>query len=63
MSDEVDKYEQEHNEALDKLKKCKSRVRDSCMPCEQYIECPLRLEYIKKTFQFLNKGKTGGFEF
>ncbi len=63
MSAEVDKYEQEQNEALSKLKKCKNRVKDSCMPCKDFFQCETRAEYVKKTYQSMNKGSTGGFEF
>jgi len=63
MSAEVDKYEKEHKKALTKLKKCKQRKEDSCMPCKDFFECNIRAEYVTKTYQSMNKGKTGGFEF
>lgn len=63
MSAEVDKYEQEHNKALNKLKECENRVKDSCTPCKDFFECKTRAEYVTKTYQSMSKGKTGGFEF
>jgi hypothetical protein len=58
-----DKYEIEADKALKKLKKCKKRVQDSCMPCGDFFNCITRAEYVAKTYQSMNKDTTGGFEF
>ena len=63
MSDEVDEYKQEHEKALKNLKECVNRAEDSCMPCKDFFECQTRAEYVKKTYESMNKGSTGGFEF
>lgn len=59
----MDKYEEEHEKALKKLKECKNRVKNSCMPCKDFFDCQTRAEYVKKTYESMNKCKTGGFEF
>lgn len=60
----MDKYEKEHDKSIETLESCPKRVKDSCMPCSEYLKvCPKRVDYVKKTFQFLGKGKSGGFNF
>ena len=59
-----DEFERELQKQLSILKKCQSQKGiDSCMKCEQLIDCQIREEYVKAVYMSMNKGVTGGFEF
>ena len=61
---ELDKYEQALEEQLSILKECQQKRNiDSCMKCQELIECKTREEYVKAVYMSMNKGVTGGFEF
>ena len=61
---EFDEYEKALEKQLSILKKCqKDKSIDSCMKCQELIECKIREEYVKAVYMSMNKGVTGGFEF
>ena len=61
---EFDEYEKALEEQLSILKKKKKdKSIDSCMKCQELIECKIREEYVKAVYMSMNKGVTGGFEF
>lgn len=46
------------------LEKCQSdHSLNSCLQCPQVLQCPIREEYVKNTYSYLNKGEDGEFEF
>ena len=46
------------------LKTCQeSNSLKSCMPCESFLGCNLRKQYVLSVYNSMNKGNTGGFEF
>lgn len=58
-----DKYELAHSMALDKLKACNQRIKNSCMQCNMFFDCELRKHYVLTTYQSMSKDTSGGFEF
>jgi len=36
---------------------------DSCLKCQEVLQCTLRDDYIKAVYDSMNKGTGGGFEF
>ena len=48
---------------FDELRACQeSKHQSSCMKCYNYVDCPLRLEYVKAVYNSMSNGN-GGFEF
>jgi len=46
------------------LKQCQIKNNlDSCMKCQQILDCEIRDKYIKIVYESMNKGSGGGFEF
>lgn len=46
------------------LQSCQSEHNvDSCMPCEKFIGCPKRTEYVKAVYDSMSKGQDGSFDF
>jgi len=57
-------FEQNFQNALKKLQECqRERNLSSCYECEKVLECEIRDEYVRKTYERMNKGSGGGFEF
>ncbi len=57
-------YEENFQKALEALQVCqKEKGFSSCFACEKVLECDVRDDYVKKTYERMNKGATGGFEF
>lgn len=51
-------------ESRNKLLECQtSHSLTSCLQCPQVLECPLREEYVKNTYSYLNQDEDGDFEF
>ncbi|RDU70538.1 hypothetical protein [Helicobacter brantae] len=51
-------------ESKTKLIECQtSHSLTSCFQCPQVLECPIREEYVKNAYSYLNKGEEGEFEF
>ena len=46
------------------LKQCQIQHNvESCMKCENLLDCAVRDKYIKVVYESMNKGSGGGFEF
>lgn len=46
------------------LKQCQvNHNLDSCMKCENLLNCEIRDKYIEIVYESMNKGSGGGFEF
>ncbi len=61
---EKDKFEQYLDEMISKIQVCQQNKNlQSCSSCELYINCELRLDYVKSVYNSMSKGETGGFEF
>ncbi len=59
-----DKFELHLDEMILKIQKCQEEKNlQSCSFCKQYIDCELRLDYVKSVYNSMSKGETGGFEF
>jgi len=60
----LDEFELKLQKMLDELKECqKTKELDSCLKCQEILECQLRDSYILAVYESMNKGKGGGFEF
>ena len=61
---EKDKFELHLDEMIIKLNECQNNKKvESCSVCERYLQCELRLDYVKSVYNSMSKGETGGFEF
>ena len=61
---EKDKFEFHLDEMIIKLRECQNNQKvESCSVCEKYLQCELRLDYVKSVYNSMSKGETGGFEF
>ena len=50
--------------ALEAMQRCqKEKNFKTCSVCEVFLECEIRKEYIKKVYESMSKGATGGFDF
>ena len=59
-----DQWQLALDEPLQQLKECQiSKNIDSCLKCQEILECELRENYIKAVYASMNKGSGGGFEF
>jgi hypothetical protein len=59
-----DKYEIILDEQKVILETCQNEHNvDSCMKCEQILNCATRDMYVKSVYESMNKGEGGGFEF
>lgn len=64
MSENLDQFDIKLNEELQNLQECqKNKNLDSCLKCENIMECELRKEYVKAVYESMNKGQGGDFEF
>lgn len=64
MEDKKDNFQQILNEKIIKLQDCqKSKNIDSCLKCENVIECKIRKEYVDSVYASMNKGSGGFFNF
>ncbi|MFT7004686.1 MAG: hypothetical protein ACJAWW_002051 [Sulfurimonas sp.] len=63
-SPQKDKFEIHLDEMIIKIQVCqKEKNLQSCSACEHYMDCELRLDYVKSVYNSMSKGETGGFEF
>lgn len=59
-----DIYDQKLDEKVIEVQACQNeKGLKSCMACELFFDCALRKEYVKKVYESMSKGETGGFEF
>lgn len=57
-------YEKIQDEILNKVKTCQeNHTLSTCFDCENLLDCELRDEYVKATFEYLSDGKQGDFDF
>lgn len=65
MSSEVkDAYQLNLDEKKAALLECqKSKNLKSCTDCEKLFECEIRKNYVKATYDSMQRGQVGGFEF
>lgn len=64
MSENLDQFDIKLNEELRNLQECqKNKNLDSCLKCENIMECELRKGYVKAVYESMNKGQGGDFEF
>ena len=60
----MDKWQIALDEQVVVLKDCqKSKNLDSCMKCNEILNCKIRDKYVKSVYESMNKGAGGGFEF
>ena len=60
----MDIYEEAFIKQKKLLLQCQeSKSLNSCYSCDQTFDCKVKQEYIKATYEKMNKGKTGGFDF
>lgn len=61
---ELDKWEEILEGQITVVQNCQDKKSlDSCMKCQDILECLTRKEYIKAVYESMNKGTGGGFEF
>ncbi len=50
--------------AISRLKQCqKSNNANSCWDCEHFFSCEIRKDYVAATYEKLNEGRGGEFDF
>ena len=61
---QLDKWQEILKEQKLQLEACqKEHHLHSCSPCEKFLDCETRDNYIKAVYDSMSKGKGGGFEF
>ena len=59
-----DKWELDLDKHLEILRKCQYEYKvDSCLKCENILDCQTRENYVVAVYESMNKGSGGGFEF
>lgn len=59
-----DKFDIYLDEMIQKVQDCQeSNSLKSCFECDKFLECDLRDEYVKASYDSMSKGQDGGFEF
>ena len=62
--EEKDKFEIEFDKKTQDLLDCQQKNGiDSCFKCEKILDCQIRDDYVKATFENMSKGQSGGFDF
>ncbi|MBQ9292634.1 MAG: hypothetical protein IJ211_05135 [Campylobacter sp.] len=62
--EEKDSYEIEFDKKTQILLDCQQNFGiDSCFKCEKILDCQIRDDYVKATFENMSKGQSGGFDF
>jgi len=60
----LDKWEEALEVQITILQNCQDeKLLNSCMQCQDILECLTRKEYIRSVYESMNKGTGGGFEF
>ncbi len=60
----MDIYEQAFLKQKEILLNCqKAKNQTSCYNCDETFSCKTKQDYIKATYEKMNKGNTGGFDF
>lgn len=60
----LDKWEEALEVHITILQNCQDeKSLNSCMQCQDILECLTRKEYIRSVYESMNKGSGGGFEF
>ncbi len=61
---EKDKWQIALDKELQEIKQCQqSKGFDSCMKCEEILQCKIKEAYLLAVYESMNKGSGGGFEF
>lgn len=59
-----DHFEQRLQDNLALLKQCQNNKGvDSCLKCQETLQCELRQDYVKSVYESMSKGNDGDFEF
>ena len=60
----MNNYEEIQQEMLKKVQTCqKDHDLKTCFDCDKLLDCELRDEYVKATYEYLSEGKQGDFDF
>lgn len=60
----LDKWEEALEVQITILQNCQDeKSLNSCIQCQNILECLTRKEYIRSVYESMNKGSGGGFEF
>jgi len=60
----LDEFELRLQQKLQELKVCQEKKGlNSCLKCQEVLECQIRDSYVSAVYESMNKGKGGGFEF
>ena len=61
---ELDEFELKLVEKTKILQECQQKKGiNSCLKCDMVIGCKIRKEYVKASYESMNKGGKGGFDF
>lgn len=64
MSEVVDEFKQRLEDKTIELQKCqKEKQTDTCLTCNEILECNTRKNYVEAVYNSMSKGQAGGFEF
>jgi plasmid rolling circle replication initiator protein Rep len=65
MSERVlDEWKIALKKKIEELEACQnSKALNSCLKCQELLNCDIRDSYIKAVYESMSKGKGGGFEF
>ena len=64
MANPNDPFEKAYRQAKETMQGCQNeKSLRSCMPCEAFIDCPIRDAFVQSVYAKLNKGAQGDFEF
>lgn len=60
----MDEFEEKLEKSTIKLQKCQENHKsNSCMYCDEFINCETRLEYVFDVHNSMSKAQSGSFEF
>jgi hypothetical protein len=62
--DSLNEFQLKLEEQTKILQECQQKKEiDSCLKCDMVIGCEVRKEYVKASYESMNKGGGGGFDF
>lgn len=61
---QIDSFSQHLSDEIRILQSCQQENNlHSCMPCDSFLSCQKRKDYVKAVYDNLNKGQDGAFDF